>query len=405
MRVKIEPSAPRGTVFAPPSKSMAHRCLFAAALADGVSVIENVPENDDVLATLDCLGALGIRTVKSSDRFNVHGQGGNFTPLRPLDCRESGSTLRFLIPLCFLPGREATLTGSERLFERDLGVYETIAADRGLTFRQNRNILTVGGALRGGDFVFPGDVSSQFVTGLLFRLPTLEEDSRIVLTGRVESKPYIDMTLEALGEFGVRSFWQGENALFVPGGQIYHPGAHIVEGDWSNAAFLFALLSAHPESEADVRGIKENTLQGDSVCLRYFETLQRKKATLPVENCPDLAPVLMAYSALFHGVRLTGTHRLKIKESDRGRAMAEELEKCGVNVVVFENEIDVTPVSLHAPENPVCSHNDHRIAMAMSVVLSKTGGVIEGAEAVKKSFPDYFERLKAWKVKVSYEAE
>lgn len=285
------------------------------------------------------------------------------------------------------------MTGSTTLFSRPLDVYEQICLSQGLLFDRGEDRLTVGGPLCGGHFRVAGDISSQFISGLMFTLPLLEGYSVIELIPPVMSGSYIAMTAQALGAFGIRVELT-DNRILIPGGQRYEPRELAVEGDWSNAAFFLALNALG--SEIEVEGLLRETLQGDAVIRRLLGRLGRGCPTIDVGDCPDLAPVLMASAAALNGVTLTNTDRLKIKESDRGAAMAEELAKCGVRVTVGDNLITVeAPGELKTPDVPLSGHNDHRIVMACAVLLTRVGGAIEGAEAVSKSFPDFFEVLHA----------
>lgn len=391
MTVTIHPSTPAGSVAAPPSKSMAHRLLICAGLSAGKSVIHGVAPSEDVLATADCLRALGASCVLDGGRAAVDGTG-LLSRTETLRCRESGSTLRFFAPLCLLDGRERTLTGSERLFERPLGVYETLCRARGLLFEKSARVLRLRGRLRPGVYELPGDVSSQFVSGLLFALPRLPGESVIRLRPPVESRAYIDLTVDALRAFGAEAEWQGGTAVAVPGPQTLRPRELTVEGDWSNAAFFFAL-------GARVTGLKEDSLQGDRVCVEHFARLRAGAAEIDLSSCPDLGPVLFAYAAAHHGGTFTGTRRLRVKESDRVETMRAELAKFGVTVEAGEDRVRVGH-GLRPPEEPLCGHNDHRVVMALAVLCTRTGGTVEGAEAVSKSFPDFFEKLRELHIEV-----
>ena len=400
MIADIKASTPRGVVTAPPSKSMAHRLLISAALSAGESVIHRIADSEDIRATITCLTALGARFEKNGDTVTVRGtditrRTGEVT----LDCHESGSTLRFLIPLALFAGAPARFAGSEKLFSRPLDIYEDIAAKQGFFFRREKNGLTVGGRLTAGEYRVLGNVSSQFISGLLFALPLCAGDSRIHILPPVESRPYIDLTVEALAAFGVRVEWADERTLFIRGGQTYHPCTCTVEGDYSNAAFFSALSLFGGEVTVD--GLRENSLQGDRAYIRYFEMLMRGTPTIHLGNCPDLGPILMAVAAAKSGAVFCGTRRLKLKESDRGEAMAEELRKFGTAVSVAEDSIVVYPSAFHTPSEPLNGHNDHRIVMALATLLTITGGRIEGAEAVRKSLPEYFEMLSSLGVEVT----
>lgn len=389
MQVKIVPGIARGTVQAPPSKSMAHRYLIAAALAEGKSVISGVEYSQDILATIDCLRALGVHIEMQEDRVTIWG-GGKLQPCKDLLCRESGSTLRFMLPLCLLTGTSATLKGSDRLMERPLTVYEDLCRAKGFSFSRCTGSISVSGRLQSGAYSVDGSVSSQFITGLIFALLCCEGESRITLTGKVESRSYIDLTLAALREFSFSVAWAEENALVLCGGGGV-PRQLSVEGDYSNAAFLDALNLLG--GKVCLQGLKEESLQGDRVYRKYFEKLKAGTPTLSLADCPDLGPILMAVAAAFHGARFTDTARLKIKESDRGAVMARELQKYGAQVDLLENEIIVHAGALRPADEPFWGHNDHRIVMSLAVLCTKLGGVINGAQAVNKSFPGFFEKL------------
>lgn len=401
MRVTIEPSKVRGRMEAPPSKSMAHRMLICAGCAEGTSRIENIDLSEDVLATMDCLKALGAGityedrcvTVRGTDICGIHGPA-------LLNCRECGSTLRFMIPLCLMSGQKTELTGSVKLFERPLGVYEKICREQGILFERERNHLVVEGKLRSGEYELPGNVSSQFISGLLFVLPLLGGDSRIRLTGSVESRPYIDMTMQAMEIFGVKARWEDESAILIRGGQSYCPRSTKVEGDFSNAAFFEALNLIG--GDVEVTGLYDGSLQGDKVYRQYFDRIREGYAQIDLSDCPDLGPVLMAAAAMCGGAKFTGTARLRLKESDRGLAMQEELGKLGAAVKVLNNAILVEPGELRA-DTVLDGHNDHRIVMALAVILSAVGGSITGAEAVGKSLPDFWERFKQLGIGVRYD--
>lgn len=392
MRVKIQKSKACGSLSAPPSKSMAHRLLLAAAFSDGVSTVHGISDCEDVAATLDCLRALGISASVTDGTAIVRGKPPLSLPSGcVLPCRESGSTLRFLIPTAMLSDVDVTFTGAPSLLSRPLTVYERLAEERGLYFSRSDGSLRLRGPLRAGEISVVGNISSQFISGLLFALPLLPEDSRLHITTAIESRSYIELTLQALAMFGIEVLWEDERTLFIKGGQSYRACEVWVEGDYSGAAFPDALNLFG--SQVTVCGLAENTTQGDSVYRRYFPMLAAGVPTLHIGDCPDLGPILFAVAAAKNGGVFGGTRRLKIKESDRAAAMAEELKKFGTSVSVYEDTVVVYPTDFHAPSVPLCGHNDHRIVMALSVLLTLTGGCIDGAEAVKKSYPAFFKEL------------
>ena len=422
MRVEIEPSRLSGTITAPPSKSMAHRLLICAGLSEGESIVRHLAFSEDVKATIACLKALGAAIRLDGDTAYVKGTDARAAlgKTAVLPCNECGSTLRFFTPLCMLSEEERVLQGSPYLMTRPMSVYEEIARNQGVTFIKASDRITIQGKLQSGVFEVAGNISSQFISGLLFALPLLDGDSEIHLLPPVESKPYIDMTIAALREFGiliqrlpflrelspdacgtVTEGSSNEPTIYrIKGGQRYQPADVFVEGDYSNAAFFEALNYAG--SQVNVGGLREDTLQGDSVYKILYKNIKERISPIDIADCPDLGPVLFAVAALCGGGRFIGTRRLRIKESDRAAAMRQELEKLGIGVSVGENEVKVHPGTLHAPTEPLCGHGDHRIVMALSVLLTVTGGVIDGAEAVNKSFPDFFDRLKELGAKTAY---
>ena len=399
MQATIKPSKAKGNISAPPSKSMAHRLLICAGLSDGESRVSGLSFSQDVLATLDCLKAFGASYTIDGDTVAITGANPAFYDGKEiLNCRECGSTRRFMIPLCMTSSNEIKLTGSQTLMQRPLKVYEEIAANQNLKYHLDDSILTVQGALTPGTYKVTGSISSQFISGLLFSLPLLKGDSRLMLIPPVESRPYIDITLQALSLFGIEIKAENENTYFIKGNQKYKHADVIVEGDYSNAAFLEALNLTG--GNVRVEGLSSKSLQGDKVYLEMYEKLKQGYCTLDISDCPDLGPVLFSAAALCFGAEFIGTKRLKWKESDRASAMMQELNKCGVSVVVEENRVEIKPDSPKTPEQIISGHNDHRIVMAMAVLLTKTGGTIDGAEAVRKSYPDFFEKIKSLGVEV-----
>lgn len=394
MNVRFFKSRAAGQVVAPPSKSMAHRMLICAGLSNGVSVIKNVAYSNDILATLDCLSSLGARCSRSGSTVTVTGiDTSSFAPSGELNCRESGSTLRFMIPVALLSGKLCCFKGTEYLIHRPQSVYEELFAEQGIEFNKYNDRIEAKGELKSGRIKLNGNVSSQFISGLMFALPNLENDSYIEIIPPVESRSYINLTVKSLAEFGVQIEWLDDNTLYIKGGQKFTPADVTVEGDYSNACAFDAFNTVG--GAVTVSGLDENSLQGDRVYKRYFELIKDGSPTLDISDCPDLGPVMFAVAGANNGAFFTGTKRLKIKESDRIAAMREELAKVGISVIEEENSVRVISGALHAPTEPVCSHNDHRIVMAMSVILSLTGGELRDAQAINKSLPDFFDTVKS----------
>ena len=405
MKVKIHKGTPSGRVSAPASKSMAHRLLISAAMANGTSVIRGVSDCDDVIATAECLSALGAHIERVGDTLTVTGVDmRRTTPASPLNCRESGSTLRFFLPIALLSGKNTLFLGAPGLMRRPMSVYEELCAKNKLSYNADGESIAVRGPLKAGEYELVGNVSSQFISGLLFALPMLEGDSKIKIIPPIESRSYIDLTIEALSLFGVIVKWADDNTLYIKGSQQYTPADLTVEGDYSGAAFIDAFTVFG--EDVTVEGLNPESTQGDKVYKLLFDMLKKGVPTIHIGNCPDLGPILFAVAAAKHGGVFTGTKRLRIKESDRAAAMAEELSKFGVSVTVYDDKVVVYPISFGAPKETLSAHNDHRIVMALAILLTLTGGEIEGAEAINKSYPSFFEDLKSLGIEVEcYEAQ
>lgn len=435
MRVKIEKSTAEGAVIAPPSKSLAHRLMIACALSQNGGKVVGISDSEDMAATLDCIKALGITSQKNGDtvmfkrerentetdennsktqgfandgngvyangKSNAYAVGDCLKNAKVFDCRESGSTLRFFLPIAAAFFDKAVFVGSKRLLERGVEVYEKALGEKGVKVVCDGEKIVLSRRLGSGIYTLRGDVSSQYVSGLLFALPLLCGDSEIRVLPPVESRAYIDLTVDVLKKAGIEIAEKEENVFSIKGNQRYVGGEYVVEGDWSNGAMLLALNELG--GNVEVVGLDENSVQGDKVCKTIFKELNEKKAVIDLANCPDLAPIAFCMAAAKEGATFVGTRRLKIKESDRAQAMAQELAKFGIDVEVRENEVVIHKNDIKTPDCAICGHNDHRIVMACSILLSTVGGVIDGAEAVKKSFPNFFETI--GKLGVKYEIE
>ena len=398
MKLEIKKGWAEGSVSAPPSKSMAHRSLICGAFSKG-SEIKGVAMSEDIEATLGCLRSLGASVSVCEDTVYIGGMSlGSEDVTDELFCNESGSTLRFMIPICLLFDREITLRGSLRLFQRSLDVYSELCQESGLLFQMTDSSVTVKGPLKSGVYNVRGDVSSQFISGLLFALPHLEGESVVHITGEFESASYVELTLNALKRFGVKVERPDDRTFVIRGKQTFENVCEYVEGDYSNAAFFEAMKRLG--HKVSVTGLDAESAQGDRVYSELFDRIEENDLPIDISDCPDLAPILFAYSAVRGKGVFTGTRRLAVKESHRALAMKEELAKFGAEVAVMENSVQVSCKELTVPSEVLLGHNDHRIVMALAVLCSITGGIIDGAEAVAKSFPDFFQRLRSLGIEV-----
>ena len=391
MKASFKPCRLHGKISAPPSKSMAHRYLISAALSGEGCRLFGIDFCEDILASIDCLRALGANVTADGDSVSIDCANFMSAENPVLECRESGSTLRFFIPLALTLGKRVTLRGSERLFERPLSVYEQLCRESGFEFKKGKDSLTVCGNLRAGDYKIRGDLSSQFITGLVFALVYLNGHSSIEIIPPFESRSYIGLTLSALKSFGAAVEFTDEYRIEIKPARL-NSVTERIEGDYSNAAFLDAFNRLG--SDIVIENLKSDSLQGDRVFFEYFDKISSGVPTLDISDCPDLGPVLFALAAMKNGATFVGTDRLRVKESDRGAAMHAELSRLGGGLIFGDNRITVPNQRLEYKGEPLDGHNDHRIVMAMSVILSQIGGEINGAEAVKKSYPDFFEDIK-----------
>lgn len=405
MTVSVTARNPRGEVRVIPSKSAAHRYLISAALSEGTTEIVCPAKSKDIEATARALSALGTRIEEKDGSYFVtpRKSGG----AAELNCGESGSTLRFLIPLCASLGREITLTGEGRLPARPISPLLETLSENGAEFKYDGVLpLTTKGGLHSGVFKIKGDISSQFISGLIFALPLLSGDSVIEITGDIESRGYIDLTLSVVSEFGIR-FEASENRIYIKGNQKYiTPGKIEVPGDWSNAAF-WACLGAFSDEGITCRGLSHESLQGDRKILDILEgfgaTVERKEDGFTVKrgslsgrgidasDIPDLVPVLSVVAALSGGeTTVYNAKRLRLKESDRIKSTADMIRALGGEC--YEADDGLSIIGKKALSGGIVdSVNDHRIAMSASVAAaSGCEVVIKGAEAVEKSYGDFF---------------
>ena len=412
MNITIRPAPLVGTVRVPSSKSMTHREIIAAALAKGETEVTGVTWSEDIEATVRILSLFGAAIEKKEGKegitLSIRGGLAKQEGLLHADAGESGSTLRFLIPLGLSSGNHVVYTGRGRLSERPLTPYYDMFDRKQISYYTQGGLpLEVQGTLPGGAYELPGDVSSQFFTGLLFALPLADEDSTLRSTTPLESKSYVDMTLDTLSRHGITIHEKEEGLYEIPGRQHYQTGTFAVEGDYSQAAFW--LTAALAGGTIALTGLSNTSLQGDRAIVTLLKDMgghiEKKEGrllaeksslhgiTMDAENVPDLVPAFAALAAVSEGVtEIIHAGRVRLKECDRLHAMAVELTKLGA-------EVEEKPEGLVIRGKPVLSGgtvsswNDHRIAMALASITPKLTGplTIEGAESVKKSYPRFWE--------------
>lgn len=400
MDIKITPKKLCGMVTVPPSKSVAHRMIIAASLADGVSTVSNLYPSADILATIDCMLALGAKIDFKNEKAMIEGIK-NIPDKAVLDCHESGSTLRFLIPVACALGVETEFLGSAKLPQRPITPFTDEFPKHGITFNFSKapNGCTlpcsVSGKLTAGQFNIDGGLSSQFITGLMFALCLLDGDSEIVLTSHLNSEPYVNITLGVLRDFGA-VISKTENGYFIKGNQRLKPFSGAVECDYSQAAFFRVANSLG--SELMIMGLNNASLQGDKQIMEICDNFDKDSAPFELDcsDIPDLVPILTVLACFCKGTsKLTNIARLRFKECDRLSVTAECLNKIGGKVTVHDDSLEIEGVNeLHGGE--IDGHNDHRIPMSMAIAATRCTSplIIRGAECVKKSFPNYFDVYK-----------
>lgn len=390
--MRIEVSKAHGEISVPSSKSYAHRMLIGGALTNQDVIIDNIDLNDDILATIECLRALGKDVEINDKQLKVSTviPYDHLTQPIVLNCHESGSTLRFLIPIILALGIKTKFIGTKKLISRGISVYEDICKEQNIEYVIGEDNIYFNGKLLPCVLKVPGNISSQFISGLLFALPLLEGKSMVAVRSPFESKNYCMMTQDVLSKLGVKTI-ELQNIYIIQGNQKYQPNKFICEPDQSNQAFIDAFN--YLGGNVEITNRIENTLQGDFVYKKHFDNLKESYQVIDLQNCIDLGPILFVMAALNKGAKFINIERLRIKESDRVSELLEELDKFGVKYQLRENELEIFESPLHKPTT-LDGHNDHRIVMALSVMLSKFGGLINGSECVKKSYPNFFEDLK-----------
>ena len=406
-KVRIKNSKFFGTVSMPPSKSAAHRAIICAALARGKSTIFPVDFSNDIKATTECMKFLGADIEFDGEKLTVDGTNVFKKKNVVLDCGESGSTLRFLIPVCAAGGVNAVFLGHGKLPERPIGIYLECLPEKNVECRTKGGLpLEISGQLKSGIYEIAGNVSSQFITGLLLALPLLDSDSEIILTTELQSSSYIDMTTDIMHQFGV-DVERTERGWRISGNQSYKPQSFKVEGDWSQAAFF--MTAAALDGKITINNLDINSRQGDKECVDIYKRFgaritedkgniiiehgELKGIEINAENIPDMVPALAVTAAFAEGETvIKGAERLRIKECDRLAAMADGLSRLGADIEETKDGLIIKGVkSLHGGE--VKGYNDHRIVMSMAVAGMCADGdvIISDRESIRKSYPKFFE--------------
>lgn len=397
MDITITPAKLSGKVTIPSSKSISHRALICAALASGKSTIKNISMSDDIQATMDTLSALGADFKINGSDVEVSGIVTP-SPSALLDCSESGSTLRFMIPVACALGTEAVFTGKGRLPQRPVTIYTRELSKKGISFDYSGTMpFSVSGKLGSGIFETEGNVSSQFITGLLLALPLCSGDSEIVLTSHLESEPYVDITVSCLNSFGI-DIQKTDKGYFIKGNQKYKPACYTVEADFSQAAFFIAANVLGNSIEFENLPDASESAQGDKKIIEIAETICYNRKTgvyapimIDASDIPDLVPVLSVLCSLSGSItHITNAERLKLKESDRLESTAKMISDLGGKIEKEDSGLTISPVPFFKG-GTVDSFNDHRIAMAAAIAAtaSKENVIIKGFESIKKSYPDF----------------
>ena len=417
--LRIKPGKLEGNVKIPPSKSMAHRAVICAALSDGVSKISNVEFSDDIIATVNAMRALGAVINEEGDHLEVKGVNfKNIIPTREfervVDCNESGSTLRFLIPIALVFEGVTRFIGRGNLGKRPLDTYYNIFDQQKIEYqyKEGELDLLISGMLKPGEFKVRGDISSQFITGLLFALPLLDGDSKIVITTEFESKGYIDLTLSAMKDFGIEIINNDYKEFIIKGNQNYIARDYRVEGDYSQGAFF--LVADALKSDVNILDLKEDSLQGDREVIDVLERMgmrierdnnsisgkiegQLKSTVIDGSQCPDIIPILALAASLSDGkTEIINAERLRIKECDRLSAVTSELNKLGAKIEEKQDGLVIEGVKSFKGNVEVWSHKDHRIAMTLAIASTMCDEeiILKDYECVSKSYPNFFDDFK-----------
>ena len=408
--IKLFPSEINGHIEMPPSKSLSHRALICASLSKGKSIISNLIFSDDIKATMNALKHLGADFDINGSTVSVTGTKKIRYDNLPVDCNESGSTLRFLIPIFSLSEKKVIFTGKQSLIKRPQTIYQKIYQEDGNTFITSDDEIVVNGSIKARDYYLDGRVSSQFFSGLMFSLPLLKEDSYIYFTSVLESRSYIDLTIEMLENYGIE-IQELENGYFIPGNQKYKAKDYYVEGDYSQSAFH--LVAGTLNGFIQATNLRHDSLQGDKAIIDVLKAMKGKViytengyttskskthgTTIDISNCPDLGPIICLLGSLSKGTTtIINAGRLRIKESDRIESTVSTLRSLGANITATSDTITIQGKNTLQGGVTVDSYNDHRIAMMISVasLRCKKEIILTRANSVNKSYPNFFEEIK-----------
>ena len=417
MKIKIRPGKLNGTIEIPPSKSYSHRAVIAAALAENgkKSKIDNLKFSVDITTTTDIMENWGAEIERFESALEIIGNGGKVAPRdKYVQCNESGSTIRFLIPVGITSENELVFDGKGKLVDRPLDSYYRIFDKQGLKYEttDGKLPLTVNGKLKPGNYEIDGNISSQFITGLLYALPLLEGDSKLIINKNLESKGYVDLTLEILKLARIEIVNNDYKSFDIRGNQTYKPFDYTVEGDYSQVAFwiVAGIISANRDNEVKCLHVNKNSLQGDREIIEIVTRMgakleifddyvivkpsKTKGTVIDISQCPDIGPVLTVLASLSEGeTRIINGERLRIKESDRITSIKTELNKLGGNVSEEGDSLIIQGVEGFRGGITVNAWNDHRIAMSLAIASTRCEKeiILEEAESVRKSYPHFWD--------------
>ena len=409
MAISITPKQLSGTVCVPPSKSLAHRAIICASLSRGRSVITNIEYSQDIRATIGAMKSLGTMIFEYDDYLEIDGTTTFMRNQCEINCFESGSTLRFMIPISLVCESNLHYIGEGRLGKRPMQVYYDIFEQQGISYLYRENVLDlyIRGRMHGGEFEIPGDVSSQFLSGLLFALPLMDEDSRIVITSPMQSKGYVDLTLQMLEKYGIHIENHDYREFIIRGGQQYQACDYRVEADFSQAAFYLVAGALH--NDVLLQDLNIDSYQGDKVVIELLKQMgcqfertaqgdriscQKMHAiTIDGSQCPDIIPVMALACAVSEGTsRIENISRLRIKECDRLKATVEVINQLGGQAIEMDDAMEITGVE-KLQGGQVSSYHDHRMAMmeAIASTVCLEPVIIDDEQCVEKSYPRFWE--------------